>query len=59
MLKKIEGYKTYSAGILVVLLGISQAIPSLRLPNDVLNAVAVVLGIAVVAFRSMAKPKAK
>jgi hypothetical protein len=59
MLKKIHGYKTYSAGIAVVLLGLTQAIPSLRLPDDVINAIAVILGVAVVAFRSLAKPKAK
>lgn len=59
MLKKIQGYKTYSAGIAVVLLGLTQAVPSLRVPNDVINAIAVVLGVAVVVFRSMAKPKTK
>lgn len=55
----LTGYRTYSAAIAVILTQLCGLIPGQPIPDDVINAVSILLSVAVVWFNKIGRDKIK
>ena len=53
----LSGYKTYASAIGVILAQVVGLIPGLNVPDDVINAISVILGIAACWFNKIGRDK--